>query len=196
MSRVFQYYLIFKPYGMLSQFTKEGEWTTLSDLGYPFEKDVYPVGRLDADSEGLLLLTNDNQLKTRLLDPKNKHWRTYYVQVEGIVTDEACRKMSAGVTISVSGKSYQTRRAMATPIDPPALPERIPPIRVRKTIPDSWLSLSLSEGKNRQVRKMTAATGYPTLRLVRMAIGNLRPEDMKPGEVRELTKSAILDAIR
>ena len=196
MSRAFQYYLIFKPYGMLSQFTKEGEWTTLSDLGYPFEKDVYPVGRLDADSEGLLLLTNDNQLKTRLLDPKNKHWRTYYVQVEGIVTDEACRKMSAGVTISVNGKSYQTRRAMATPIDPPALPERVPPIRVRKTIPDSWLSLSLSEGKNRQVRKMTAATGYPTLRLDRMAIGNLRPEDMKPGEVRELTKSAILDAIR
>lgn len=176
---------------MLSQFRKEGDAPTLADLDFTFEKDVYPVGRLDADSEGLLLLTNDNRLKTALLDPKNKHWRTYYVQVEGDITPEACKTLSDGVSISLSGASYRTKRARATPIEPPALPARTPPIRVRKAIPDSWLSLALTEGKNRQVRRMTAAAGFPTLRLVRVAIGDLWMQDMEPGEVISLGKDDL-----
>ena len=158
---------------MLSQFTREGEHATLADLGFDFPKDVYPVGRLDADSEGLLLLTNDNLLKTKLLEPRNKHKRTYYVQVEGDITEEACVAMRAGVKISINGKSYLTLPAEASLIEEPTLPERNPPIRVRKSIPDSWVSITLREGKNRQVRKMTAAVNFPTLRLVRWAIGSV-----------------------
>lgn len=188
---MYRYYLAYKPYGMLSQFSREGEAQTLADLQFNFEKDIYPVGRLDADSEGMLLLTNDNRFKTQLLDPKNKHWRTYFVQVEGTVTQEACDALSRGVTISVNGKPYRTRRARATPIISPDLPERIPPIRARKTVPDSWLSLSLTEGKNRQVRRMTAAVGFPTLRLIRVAIGNMKIGDLKPGEVLEISKIEI-----
>lgn len=188
----FKYYIVFKPYGMLSQFSREGgDAPTLADLGFHFEKDVYPVGRLDADSEGLLLLTNDNKLKTSLLDPKNRHWRTYHVQVEGDITEEACIALYNGVDIAVNGKAYRTKKARATPIEPPSLPERNPPIRVRKSIPDSWLSLSLTEGKNRQVRRMTAAVGFPTLRLVRAAIGNLRIDHLAPGEVAELSSAEI-----
>jgi 23S rRNA pseudouridine2457 synthase len=188
---MYKYYLLFKPYGVLSQFSKEGDAPTLADLDFNFEKDVYPVGRLDADSEGLLLLTNDNKFKTSLLDPKNKHWRTYYVQVEGTVSPEACKMLSDGVTISVNGKPHRTRRARATAIEDPVVPERIPAIRVRKSIPDSWMSLSLTEGKNRQVRRMTAAVGFPTLRLVRVAIGNLWRQDLLPGEVISLGKSDL-----
>ncbi|ODS82723.1 MAG: pseudouridine synthase [Cytophagaceae bacterium SCN 52-12] len=191
MASGFKYYLVFKPYGMLSQFSREGNAPTLADLGFNFEKDIYPVGRLDADSEGLLLLTNDNRLKTSLLDPKNKHWRTYHVQVEGDITEEACIALSGGVDIVIDGKVYHTKRARATPIDPPSHPERIPPIRVRKSIPDSWLSLSLTEGKNRQVRRMTAAVGFPTLRLVRVAIGSLRMDHLKPGDVVELGTAEV-----
>ncbi len=191
MASAFKYYLVFKPYGMLSQFSREGNAPTLADLDFSFEKDVYPVGRLDADSEGLLLLTNDNRLKTKLLDPKNKHWRTYHVQVEGDITEEACIALSNGVDIAINGKPYHTKRARATPIEPPSLPERTPPIRVRKSVSDSWLSLSLTEGKNRQVRRMTAAVGFPTLRLVRVAIGNLRMDHLKPGEVAELDTGEV-----
>ena len=187
----FRYYVIYKPYGMLSQFSREGSAPTLADLTYPFEKDVYPVGRLDADSEGMLLLTNDNRLKTYLLDPKNKHWRTYYVQVEGEITDEACDSLAKGVVISVNGKPYKTKRARVTSIPTPHLPDRVPPIRVRKSIPDSWVSISLTEGKNRQVRRMTAAVGYPTLRLVRVAIGNLGLNDLTPGEVRKINEKDL-----
>ncbi len=191
MASSFKYYIIFKPYGMLSQFSREGNAPTLADLGFNFEKDIYPVGRLDADSEGLLLLTNDNRLKTSLLNPKNKHWRTYYVQVEGDITGEACIALSNGVDIAINGKPYHTKRARATPIDAPSLPERIPPIRIRKSIPDSWLSLSLTEGKNRQVRRMTAVVGFPTLRLVRVAIGKLRMDHLGPGDVAELGEAEI-----
>ena len=176
----FQYYLIYKPFGMLSQFSREGEHATLADLRFTFAKDIYPVGRLDSDSEGLLLLTNDNVLKTKLLEPRNKHTRTYYVQVEGQITEEACAAMSAGVNISINSKSYLTLPATATPIAEPALPERNPPIRFRKNIPTSWVAITLREGKNRQVRKMTAAVGFPTLRLVRWSIGKISLAD-KPG---------------
>lgn len=180
---------------MLSQFTREGEHTTLADLEFDFPKDVYPVGRLDADSEGLLLLTNDNFLKTKLLEPRNKHKRTYYVQVEGMATQEACRELNAGVTISINSKSYRTLPAEVSLIEEPPLPDRNPPIRFRKNIPTSWMSVILHEGKNRQVRKMTAAVNFPTLRLSRWAIGSLSiadyPGNIAPGSVWEIKGSEI-----
>lgn len=189
---MFQYFLIYKPFGMLSQFSREGDHQTLADLDFIFAKDIYPVGRLDADSEGLLLLTNDNFLKTKLLEPRNGHTRTYYVQVEGEVTDEACHQLSSGVTISVNGKQYKTLPAVVLKIAEPQLPERNPPIRFRKSIPTSWLSVTLHEGKNRQVRRMTAAVGFPTLRLLRWSIGKISLADKgtnfpKPGDVWEVT---------
>lgn len=190
------YFLIYKPYLMLSQFSREGDKQTLADLDFDFPTDVYPVGRLDADSEGLLLLTNDKQLNHRLLNPKFRHNRTYYVQVDGALTDEACRQLSEGVTISVDGKPYRSLPATATIIDEPNLPERTPPIRYRAAIPTSWLSIALHEGKNRQVRKMTAAVGFPTLRLVRWSIENLTAEGMVPGQVRELNRSELMQGLR
>jgi 23S rRNA pseudouridine2457 synthase len=190
------YFLIYKPYLMLSQFSREGDKQTLADLDYAFPTDVYPVGRLDADSEGLLLLTNDKQLNYRLLNPKFRHNRTYYVQVEGALTDEACQQLSEGVTIAVDGKAYATLPGKAVHLDEPHLPERNPPIRFRASIPTSWLSISLHEGKNRQVRKMTAAVGFPTLRLVRWAIESLTAEGMMPGDVRELSRSEVLKGLR
>ncbi|WP_128544190.1 pseudouridine synthase [Larkinella soli] len=192
----FRYFLIYKPYGMLSQFSREGEKPTLADLDFLFPKDVYPVGRLDSDSEGLLLLTNDKRLNHKLLDPRFRHTRTYYAQVEGRLTDEACRLLTEGVAISVDGKSYQTLPARALTLEEPELPERNPPIRYRAAIPTSWLSLTLHEGKNRQVRKMTAAVGFPTLRLVRWAIENLTAEGMQPGEIREITYWELTAGLR
>lgn len=190
------YFLLYKPYLMLTQFSREGDKLTLADLDFRFPKDVYAVGRLDADSEGLLLLTNDKQLNHRLLNPKFRHNRTYYVQVDGALTNEAYRQLSAGVTITVDGKPYQTLPADAQIIREPALPERNPPIRYRASIPTSWLSISLHEGKNRQVRKMTAAVGFPTLRLVRWAIEGLTAEHMLPGQVWELSQAEILGGLR
>lgn len=190
------YFLIYKPYLMLSQFSREGDKPTLADLNFNFPTDVYPVGRLDADSEGLLLLTNDKQLNHRLLNPKFRHNRTYYVQVEGVLTGEAGRQLSGGVTISVDGKNYATLPADARIIAEPVLPERNPPIRYRASIPTSWLSISLHEGKNRQVRKMTAAVGFPTLRLVRWAIEDLSAENMMPGQVWELSWAEVLRGLK
>ncbi|WP_020595097.1 pseudouridine synthase [Spirosoma panaciterrae] len=186
------YYLIYKPYLMLSQFSREGDKPTLADLDFAFPKDVYPVGRLDADSEGLLLLTSDKQLNHRLLNPKFRHNRTYYVQVDGALTEQACAQLTQGVTISVDGKPYHTLPANAHVISEPALPERNPPIRYRANIPTSWLSISLHEGKNRQVRKMTASVGYPTLRLVRWAIERLTAEGMQSGDIRELSRNDVM----
>ncbi|QRR01968.1 pseudouridine synthase [Dyadobacter sandarakinus] len=193
---MFRYFLIYKPFGMLSQFSREGDHATLADLGFEFPKDVYPVGRLDADSEGLLLLTNDNHLKTRLLEPRNKHTRTYYVQVEGEVTSEACTQLATGIDIAVNGKKYRTLPARIAAISQPQLPERNPPIRFRKSIPTSWLSVTLHEGKNRQVRRMTAGAGFPTLRLVRWAIGKISLADTpgeihNPGDVWEVTSADV-----
>lgn len=192
-----RYFLIYKPYGTLSQFSREGNKPTLADLEVDFPGDVYPVGRLDADSEGLLLLTNDKQLNHRLLNPKFRHNRTYYVQLDGTLTDEACRKLSEGVTISVDGKPYHTLPADARPLLPePALPARNPPIRYRASIPTSWLSISLHEGKNRQVRKMTATVGFPTLRLVRWSIEGFTADGMVPGDVRELSGEEVVNGLK
>ncbi|CCH54355.1 pseudouridine synthase [Fibrisoma limi BUZ 3] len=181
---------------MLSQFSREGDKPTLADLAFDFARDVYPVGRLDADSEGLLLLTSDKALNHRLLNPKFRHNRTYYVQVDGQITDEALQQLSDGVTISVDGRPYPTLPADARLIPEPTLPDRNPPIRYRATIPTSWVAITLHEGKNRQVRKMTAAVGFPTLRLVRWAIEGLTAEGMQPGDVRPLTKSQVMAGLR
>ncbi len=157
-----------KPYGVLSQFTPEpgSRWTTLAELGLP--PKVYPLGRLDADSEGLLLLSDEPGLNTRLLDPKQGHQREYWVQVERIPTAASLTKLAAGVEIR--GTHTAPCRVTRIEVD---LPDRNPPIRHRLNVPDCWLSLILTEGKNRQVRRMTAAIGHPTLRLYRAAIGRL-----------------------
>ncbi len=187
-----RYFLLYKPYGVLSQFTREHpSHRVLGDL-YDFPKTVYPVGRLDKDSEGLLIITNDKNLNHRLLDPKHAHERTYLVQVEGVPSDQALHQLRKGVDIRIKKRVYRTRPARADlQTAEPALPERDPPVRFRKTVPDSWLSLTLTEGKNRQVRRMCAAVGYPVLRLVRVQIELLKLGPMAPGAVRELEKTLI-----
>ncbi|WCL81542.1 pseudouridine synthase [Saprospira sp. CCB-QB6] len=195
------YYIIYKPYRMLSQFTQEQpNHITLAHLDLAFPKDVYPVGRLDADSEGLLLLSNDNGLKTRLLNPKNSHWRYYWVQVEGQPQEEDLEKLRAGgLSIKLpSKKRYACLPAKAELLaQPPILPERDPPVRFRANIPTSWLRLGLKEGKNRQVRKMTAAIGFPTLRLVRQQIGQWSmPENMQPSDCLQLDKEEVLQLLK
>lgn len=177
---------------VLSQFSAEGDKKTLADYLTEIPKDVYPVGRLDYDSEGLLILTNDRTLTHQLLEPKFAHKRTYYVQVDGDVTDEAIGLLSMGVIINIDGKDYKTKPATAIKIDEPVLPERNPPIRFRKNIPTSWIALTLTEGKNRQVRKMTAKVGFPTLRLVRFSIGDLSIAQMQAGDIIEADENIRL----
>lgn len=178
----FQYIAFNKPYRVLSQFTPEGDKETLADYLRDIPKDVYPIGRLDYDSEGLLLLTNDKDLNHKLTEPKFAHSRTYLVQVDGDITDEAIRKLKSGVMISVNGKHYTTKPAHAEKLDgEPGIPPRTPPVRYRANIPTSWITLTLTEGKNRQVRKMTAAVGFPTLRLMRHKIGKLSVKGIEPG---------------
>jgi 23S rRNA pseudouridine2457 synthase len=186
-----QYYILHKPFGVLSQFTPEGAHEGLGSL-FAFPKEVYPVGRLDADSEGLLILTSDTQLNHRLLDPAHGHWRTYWVQVEGEITPEALQQLQQGVRIRINKKDYSTLPAQAgLLVDSESIPERTPPIRYRAAIPTSWIWLRLQEGKNRQVRRMTAAVGFPTLRLLRVAIENLELENLQPGDIRQLDREEI-----
>jgi 23S rRNA pseudouridine2457 synthase len=176
-----------KPYGVLSQFTDRGTESaraTLSD--FIDQPGVYPAGRLDRDSEGLLLLTDDGRLQARIADPRFKLPKTYLVQVEGEVDELALEKLRAGVTL----KDGPTRPAMAEAIEAPALWPRDPPVRFRKSVPDGWLSLTISEGRNRQVRRMTAAVGLPTLRLVRWRIGSWSLEGLAPGEWRHLKQGS------
>ncbi|MCC5945419.1 MAG: pseudouridine synthase [Bernardetiaceae bacterium] len=187
----FSYYYLYKPYNMLSQFSPEGDNPTLADLEAGWAKDIYPVGRLDKDSEGLLILTNDNHLKNRLLLPDSEKQKTYLVQVEGEISDEALVNLRKGVHFRIKKKEYKSLPAQAERIATPALPERNPPVRFRKSVPTSWLKLSIHEGKNRQVRRMTAAVGFPTLRLVRYAVGNLTIEGLLPSEWREISQQEI-----
>ena len=172
-----------KPFGVLSQFTdrgSDGARATLSDhIAVP---GVYPAGRLDRDSEGLLLLTDDGRLQARIAEPRYKMPKTYWVQVEGDVGDDALASLRRGVTLN----DGVTRPAEAERIDPPELWPRDPPVRFRKSVPDCWLALTISEGRNRQVRRMTAAVGHPTLRLVRHGIGAWTLEGLQPGEWREV----------
>lgn len=192
MNKEHKYYIIYKPYKMLSKFTPEGKLKGLAELDFNFPKDVYPVGRLDSDSEGLLLLSNDSSLNHKLLHPSQMHERTYFVQVDGIILPDALKQLEKGVEISVEGKQYFTKPAKAELIEEPEyLPERIPPVRYRKSLPTSWLKLTLTEGKNRQVRRMTAKVGFPTLRLIRFSIGELDFGNLGPGEVKEMGQSEI-----
>ena len=171
-----------KPYGVLSQFTTDSS-PNKTLASYEFPQGVYPIGRLDADSEGLLLLSNEAALNNRLLDPRHAHSRTYWVQVERVPSIVQIRQLETGVTI----QNYTTRPARARILDPqPQFPPRDPPIRVRKSVPDIWIELRLVEGKNRQVRRMTAAVGHPTLRLIRVAIGRLELGSLRPEEWRIL----------
>ena len=185
------YFKLYKPYQVLSQFSPEEGKQTLADF-FDVPKDVYPVGRLDYDSEGLLLLTNDKQLNHRLLNPKFFHQRSYWVQVDGAINENAIRVLSNGVDINLDGKIYRTKKSIAKIFETdPIVPERNPPIRFRKEIPAPWIELILTEGKNRQVRKMTAKVGFPTLRLVRNSIEDIFLNNMQPGEMVSLTEQEI-----
>ncbi len=175
-----------KPYGVLSQFTPEpgSKFRTLADFNFP--PRVYPIGRLDADSEGLLLLSDESELNERLLHPRHAHEREYWAHVERIPSADALAQLSHGVVI----QGRKTLPCRAWLIEPqPQMPPRDPPIRFRKNVPDCWIGLELTEGRNRQVRRMTAAISHPTLRLVRVRIGGFLLGDLKPGEWRELSAS-------
>ena len=184
--RLIMVILFNKPYGVLSQFTPEAGHRALNEFGFP--AGVYAAGRLDHDSEGALLLTDDGRLIKKLLDPKYEHPRTYLAQVDGQITQEAVNQLKRGVNI----KGYRTKPCQAEIIDPPEdLWERVPPIRYRANIPTSWVRLTLIEGKNRQVRHMTAAVGFPTLRLIRVQIADLDLGELKPGEWRIVNERVI-----
>ncbi|MGF2040373.1 MAG: rRNA large subunit pseudouridine synthase E [Nostoc sp. CmiVER01] len=187
MTNHYRYIIFYKPYGVLCQFTKDAPThSTLKD--YIDVPDVYPVGRLDWDSEGLLLLTNDGQLQHRLAHPRFGHKRTYWVQVERIPDADAIKRLQTGVEI----QDYRTQPAEVRLLpQEPQLPERNPPIRFRKNIPTAWLEMTLTEGKNRQVRRMTAAVGFPTLRLVRVSIAHLQLDNLQLGQWRDLTTSEL-----
>ncbi len=175
-----------KPFQVMSQFSPEGDKLTLKD--YINIPRVYPAGRLDYDSEGLLLLTDDGRLQARISDPQHKLPKTYWVQVEGEITPEVIQALQQGVVL----KDGLTQPAQAAMIDVPnGLWERVPPVRYRASIPTSWLSLTICEGRNRQVRRMTAAVGFPTLRLIRYAIGDVTLAELPVGAFKEISLTAL-----
>ncbi len=180
-----RYLLFWKPYGVLSQFTPEPGSKHLTLAGFIKEPGVYPVGRLDWDSEGLMMLTDDGELQHLYTDPRFEHPRAYWVQVEGQATEEALDKLRAGVKI----QDYTTKPVKARLVsaeEAAILPERTVPIRFRASIPTSWIELQLKEGRNRQVRRMTAAVGLPTLRLLRVKMGDLGLEGLTPGQFKKI----------
>ena len=186
-----KYFVIYKPFQVLSQFTPENNKACLKDF-FEVPTDVYPVGRLDYDSEGLLLLTNDKSLNHRLLHPSFAHEREYRVQVEGLITNDALQLLATGITINIDGKPFRTRPAKASRLpENIVITERNPPIRFRRNIPTGWIKLVITEGKNRQVRKMTAATGFPTLRLIRYRLAGLTLDAMLPGDMIDMIQNDV-----
>lgn len=175
-----------KPYGVLCQFTDRSTPPRPTLAGFGLPPGIYAAGRLDHDSEGLLLLTDDGPLAHRLTDPRHKQPKTYWVQVEGEPDEGRLSRLAGGVQLN----DGITLPARAAAIEPPALWPRDPPVRFRKTVPDGWLSLTITEGRNRQVRRMTAAVGLPTLRLVRVSIGPHGLDDLSPGQWREVVAPA------
>lgn len=193
---MFKYFVVHKPFHVLSQFTSQEGKASLKDF-FDVPKNVYPVGRLDFDSEGLLVLTDDKSVTDFLLNPLQEHEREYWVQVEGCITNKTIETLKQGVRIRVNGRSVQTKKCIAEIIsEPPDLAARNPPIRFRKNIPDSWIKLILTEGKNRQVRKMTAKVGFPTLRLIRNRIEKLTIEHLKPGEMKILSQAELYNLLQ
>lgn len=176
------YFIIYKPYKVVSRFGTAENKKTLRDY-FSVPLDVYPVGRLDEDSEGLLILTNDTRLNQKLLHPAFAHEREYLVQVEGKIKQDAIQKLCSGIVINIKGKKQVTKKCTAQIESAPLVPDRDPPIRYRKEIPTSWLRITLTEGKNRQVRRMTAAVGFPTLRLIRTRIQQIHLQHLQPGEM-------------
>jgi 23S rRNA pseudouridine2457 synthase len=188
---MFRYFIVYKPYQTLSRFTTADGKATLADF-FSVPKNIYPVGRLDEDSEGLLILTNDSNLNHRLLDPSFEHEREYWVQVEGIMTKEAVMQMQQGLQLNIKGHIEQTKPCVVHIFKiAPEVEERVPPVRYRASIPTSWIKIILKEGKNRQVRKMTAKVGFPTLRLIRYRIEQIELNDMKPAAIIEVSKKTI-----
>ena len=191
-----RYFAVYKPYRVLSQFSFPAGETharkqTLKDF-FSVPHDVYPVGRLDYDSEGLLILTNDKTLNQRLLHPRFAHKREYWVQVEGSISDAAVEQLSREMVIQVHGQPHQTKKALVEMLGAePPVPPRFPPIRFRKDIPVSWIKMVLTEGKHHQVRKMTAKAGFPTLRLLRYRIEGVVLDGMMPGDIKEYAKDEI-----
>jgi len=194
MARTKKYFIIYKPYKVLTQFTEEDGNPGLGSI-YELPKDVYAVGRLDLDSEGLLILTNDKVLNQALLNPKHQHKRTYWVEVEGVPSEESLNELRNGLDINVKG-IYRTLPCEAQLIEPTGLPERNPPVNFQKHPERSWLEIKLVEGKNRQVRKMTAKIGHPTLRLIRVAIEDLKLFPLAPGGITQISEKVLYKKLK
>ena len=191
-----KYFIIYKPFNVLSQFSSTDKKKTLKDF-FDVPSNAYPVGRLDYDSEGLLIITDDKKLNQLLLEPIHKHQREYWVQVEGEISHQAIEELQQGVLINVDGKIVQTKKCKVEKFSsPPPVDERKPPIRFRKSVPDSWIKIILTEGKNRQVRKMTAKVGYPTLRLIRFRIEEIALTDLHPGEMKTISQQELYNLLK
>jgi 23S rRNA pseudouridine2457 synthase len=195
MSR-YSYFIVYKPFRVLSQFSSTVEIDKLTLAAFfKVPPNVHPVGRLDYDSEGLLLLTNNKQIHFDLLHPNNQHNRTYWVQVEGTISKNAINEIQNGISITLKNGPYKTKPCKAKIIAPPNVQERNPPIRTRKHIPVSWAEITLQEGKNRQVRKMFAAVGYPVLRLIRFSIESIKLAELKSGEMKQVSEHTFLSKL-
>jgi 23S rRNA pseudouridine2457 synthase len=196
MAELFEYFIFYKPYDVLPQFTRERpEHKTLADF-LKVKDDIYPVGRLDKDSEGLMILTNDKSVNGLLLLPGQKKEKTYLVQVEGEITSQAISSLQTGVEIKLEDKMYLTRSCKVKKLSKtPVLPERNPPIRFRLNKPTSWIMIVLEEGKNRQIRKMCSKVGFPVLRLVRVQIGNITLGKLLPGQSKKMTKEDLFELL-
>ena len=190
------YFIVHKPFNVLSQFSTADGKKTLKDF-FDIPMNAYPVGRLDYDSEGLLIITDDKKLNHYLLDPKHLHEREYWVQVEGYISTEQINVLQNGVEINVNGKLYRTQKCVVKKfIHLPEVSVRNPPIRFRKSVPDSWIKIILTEGKNRQVRKMTASVGCPTLRLIRYRIEKITLKNLQPGEMKKIAKQELYNLLQ